>query len=992
MIEFRVLGRAELRDGDRGQLDSILTQPKRLAILAYLCIAGRGGFVRRDQLVALFWPESDTERARAALNQSLYVLRRALRPDVIPGRGVEEVGVAVSKLTCDGATFLDRLDNGDLSGALDLYTGDLLPALHLDNPEADRWFDETRVDLRGRALKAAKDLGAEAAARGDIELAGECFRRALEIVPESESAARGLVENLWRGGHRTAALEAFERFETRLSNEYGVEAGAEFRELIEQVRRGSSVRDDEQGPADRSTTAEQFAVTPQTKPDSLSGETSQPDSAPRSAGNARSLSRRRALVYAAVVVLAIGAVAGYFPQRPSPPVLAEDVITVIPFAAPGGSQDVQKMAGQLPEAFWAVLDGRYGPQVSDLGVVRDKWEAAGGTVIRLLPQASALRIAEEVGSAKLVFGTVTGTEQNLTITATLLEVPSGEPRVFRTSVAGSADRFATLVDSLLVQLLGADFGEIGERLPGLAAHSNQAVLAYLDGEYNHAFDLDSTFLLAGMKAYAWQRGEQDHKLAQFIWDHRDKLGPRDRAYWEAQAGWRFGATPDVATWIAQFDSARALTPDGRMVRFDELDKLLHWGSLTELDWAARAHEVIGELTQIDSLSVRCLWYRGWLAALELDAEAYRRHWESCGDYWASKTEDVEAPLIYDDPRHWNHDLASRWVLAHLSGDSAAMASVSAELAAVDDSIQLARRPLWWGMMMLGPRLHGRGVADVDLVAATGFSPSQIMWERWRGRRDRFHADFAESLEFGISKGWTSQVVADANVVAAALFLNMPLDESVPSAAVRLHQVAQGDVDPGIAQRRPAPETADRMTAICWSTLWKLLHEGDPSGAMEAAIRLRTLPELPHRWAGCAGMIEVEAARIEGRDAGPALARLDSLMQLGPNPVAWEAGALTAGGIPNLLLARDLGQRGNTMGALAAARRRTWAGASPFIDGAMLPEFLREEGRLAVLTGDVTGAAEAYYIYLALRDGRSGYEPWDEERQAVREELADLISR
>ncbi len=242
MIRFRVLGRAELHDGDRGQLESILTQPKRLAILAYLCLAGRGGFVRRDELIALFWPESDAERARAALNQSLYVLRRALGPDVIPGRGVEEVGIAPSELSCDATLFLNRLDENDPDGALDLYAGDLLPALYLDSSEADRWLDETRIDLRGRALKAARELGSEAAAQGDIELACEHYRRALEIAPESESAARGLVENLWRSGHRTAALDAFDLFETRLSTEYGVEPGAELQELVERIRQGPRVQ------------------------------------------------------------------------------------------------------------------------------------------------------------------------------------------------------------------------------------------------------------------------------------------------------------------------------------------------------------------------------------------------------------------------------------------------------------------------------------------------------------------------------------------------------------------------------------------------------------------------------------------------------------------------------------------------------------------------------------------------------------------------------
>ena len=78
MLELRVLGRMELSGGEDADLDSILRRPKRLAILAYLCIAGRGDFVRRDVLLALFWPDSDPDRARSSLSQSLYVLRRAL--------------------------------------------------------------------------------------------------------------------------------------------------------------------------------------------------------------------------------------------------------------------------------------------------------------------------------------------------------------------------------------------------------------------------------------------------------------------------------------------------------------------------------------------------------------------------------------------------------------------------------------------------------------------------------------------------------------------------------------------------------------------------------------------------------------------------------------------------------------------------------------------------------------------------------------------------
>ncbi len=750
-------------------------------------------------------------------------------------------------------------------------------------------------------------------------------------------------------------------------------------------------------PADRFTTAEQFVTALETGPESVAGLAPLPGTASRRAPAARPRWRRRALALGGLVVVAVAAAVSLLRHPPAPPALRDDLITVLPFEAAGGTPRVQELAGQVPNAFWAVLDGKYGPQLGDVALVRDKWEAAGGTVAKRLPEASALRLAEEMGSGRLVYGQMIGTEQDLRLTATLLEVPSGEPRVFRTSVSGSADQFATLVDSLIVLLLAEDYGEIGERLPGLASHPNEAVLTYLDGDYGRALELDSTFILAGMKAYS-RGGELDGELARFVWDHRDELGPRDRAYFKALAGWRFGATPDVETWIAQFDSARKLAPDGRLVRTDELDKLLHWGPLTELDWVAQAHKVIGELTQIDSVVVLCLGFRGWLAALELDPDAYRRHWESCADYRQSNPEGYDAqsflhPVFVDDPRNGMHGFVGRWVLANLAGDSAAMAAASAELAAFDDSVRFGMRPAW-NMSMFGPALHGRGVADTDHLMATypsGYKPV-ILWARWRGQRERYNDYVDVLIDSGYSQESTPPVPVDAAVVAGALFLDMPVDERVQRAADRLQQVARGEIDPGVASGNPEPKTAYPMMASCWSTLWKLLQDGDASEALEAANRLRVEAELPHRWAACAGMIEVEATRIDGRDAGPLLARLDSLMRRGPNPAPWDDGVHTTGVIPNLLLARELAQHGDPEGALAAARRRTNPIASGLIDGGLLPEFLREEGRLAALTGDVPGAIRAYEIYLALRDAPTGYEPWDAERRAVQEELAALSAR
>ncbi len=368
MIRFRVLGRVALRDGERSDLDAILAQPKRLAILTYLCLAGRGGFVRRDELIATFWPESGTERARASLNQSVYVLRRALGPDVIPGRGVEEVGVDTAKIACDAVLFRDRLEAGDFTGALELYTGDLLSALHVDSSEADRWLDEERASLRNEALQAAKQLATDAAAVGELDLACERYRRALEIVPESESAARGLVENLWLGGHRTAALEAFERFAGHLSAEYGVEPGAKLQELVEQVRSGSQVQGEERVPADPYSTAGNYAETlargAETR-DRVSGR------------------RRRALVAAGLAVAAVLSVA-YMQVDRAGSDRAVLRLAVLPFDANGAelpdtlyaeilfSEVIDRMVGSGAHLISPVATDRYAAFEDPVGSLRDE--------------------------------------------------------------------------------------------------------------------------------------------------------------------------------------------------------------------------------------------------------------------------------------------------------------------------------------------------------------------------------------------------------------------------------------------------------------------------------------------------------------------------------------------------------------------------------------------------------------------------------------------
>ena len=75
MFRLSLLGKVELQDTDGRPVESILAQPKRLALLAYLMAAEPRGFHERDALLALLWPDQDAAASRNTLRQAVHQLR-----------------------------------------------------------------------------------------------------------------------------------------------------------------------------------------------------------------------------------------------------------------------------------------------------------------------------------------------------------------------------------------------------------------------------------------------------------------------------------------------------------------------------------------------------------------------------------------------------------------------------------------------------------------------------------------------------------------------------------------------------------------------------------------------------------------------------------------------------------------------------------------------------------------------------------------------------
>jgi DNA-binding SARP family transcriptional activator len=242
LIRLHVLGAPRLAGDRAAERRRVLTQPRRVALLAYLALRARHGPERRDTLLAMFWPESDTNHARGALRNALHFLRGALGPGAIRSIGSEEVHVDLNLVWCDAVEF-DRLcDYGDLSGALRLYDGDLLTGFFIsDAPEFEHWLDGERARLRQRVVGAARTLAASATASDEPGLAILRLRDLLILEPTDEAAVRDLMRLLASVDDRGQALRAFADLEKRLNAEYGLEPAEETRVLAAAIQAGGAV-------------------------------------------------------------------------------------------------------------------------------------------------------------------------------------------------------------------------------------------------------------------------------------------------------------------------------------------------------------------------------------------------------------------------------------------------------------------------------------------------------------------------------------------------------------------------------------------------------------------------------------------------------------------------------------------------------------------------------------------------------------------------------
>ncbi len=236
---LRFLGTPQI---ERNGQDVPLRQSKGLALLAYLGLADAA--VPRERLLALFWPESAPEAARKNLRNLLWGIRRTLGGNVVQTEN-DTLRLAPT-VPLDAHLLMEATQSvreGDLppnaAKIASLYRGPFLDGLILrEAPDVEFWIATMRERLQQDALRLLEALLAAARQAGDWDAVAHWAQQALAIDPLHEPMHQALMEAYARLGDRAGALAQYDRLRQLLRNELGVEPLDSTDTLLVAIREG----------------------------------------------------------------------------------------------------------------------------------------------------------------------------------------------------------------------------------------------------------------------------------------------------------------------------------------------------------------------------------------------------------------------------------------------------------------------------------------------------------------------------------------------------------------------------------------------------------------------------------------------------------------------------------------------------------------------------------------------------------------------------------
>jgi DNA-binding SARP family transcriptional activator len=215
-----------------------VAQRRRIALLALLATAPPGG-ISRERLAAFLFPEYESTRAHRALSDALHGVRKALGRDAVRAAG-DSLSLDTATVGSDVREFADRLAAGELEAAVSTYRGPFLDGFFVPGaPELERWIDSERARLATRFAEAVEALATAAERQHDANAAVGWWRRLAAHDPYSSHVVMRLADALVAVNDPAGALRQLQDHLSRLSEDLGIDADHDVRELMERLQEHS---------------------------------------------------------------------------------------------------------------------------------------------------------------------------------------------------------------------------------------------------------------------------------------------------------------------------------------------------------------------------------------------------------------------------------------------------------------------------------------------------------------------------------------------------------------------------------------------------------------------------------------------------------------------------------------------------------------------------------------------------------------------------------
>lgn len=672
-------------------------------------------------------------------------------------------------------------------------------------------------------------------------------------------------------------------------------------------------------------------------------------------------------------------------EKPARPQLDANLIVVLPFRAISTDKDFAVIGDGIVDLLATKLGGTIGPRAVDphttFAALR-QWHKSTNELSR----DSALLLAGSLGAGRMLSGSVVVTLRRIRINADLIDVAGGRVRG-RATVEGDVDSLTTLLDQLTSQVIGAELGESTERLATFTSTSPESVHEYLRGRdalrrlrfdqavghFDRALQLDSLFALAAhyyvRAATYWPASypgwERANRLACAA---KDRVNPSEKLRLIA-----FSACPDVITGnrdgfnpklLAFLESAAATAPGDADLWAKLGDYLFHFGAGLP-NGRARATTALERALELDVPYLEALPHLVVLKAADGDTAAVRRLGnrlarEDSTGFWAA--EGIWLPAIVLGDTAVVHRLRrSRFAeLMTNPGSLQMVITLSQNIGIGDEDAALAVQTLKARADSMGTvTARGIALAHTGRYALNAGRPSQALTVNRYSFDGVLRTDLADILHVLQALFWDGdRTTAEIKVQELIAFTGTASGQDT---------IVDGYIKP---------------YAHCALGLWFLSNHDTLRAKAHVALTPAFSNDTPKLHGYCKQTLNTMLAFARAApDRNVQLERLDSLFQI---YAGFYGNGSYVSRSSRLVAARLFERSGLPERALAAVRHVEPYGPNAKV---MLTSMLREEGRLAALTGDTASAIRAYRHYLALRHDPEP--PLRPEVERIRRELAQL---